>query len=142
MSEASKAVAAPGELTFHGKKYKLAPMTIEMIGMFDAWIEQRAYEAVERGRSLIPDDVYRDRLDSVTRLISSGRLGYGSVACLEAAKSLPGLKYCMLMQLQAGNPGCHEIDEKFVDEVFKDYQEQALIAMRKVNIADPTIAAP
>jgi len=95
------------------KKYKLVQVTIEMLGMFDAWIERRAFEAVDRSRN-ISDKFYHESLDSVIRLIASGQLSFGSPVCVDAARSREGIKYCLLLQLKAGNPGDHEIDEKFV----------------------------
>lgn len=142
MSESAKAVGAPGEIKFRGKTKKLGPVTIEMLGMFDAWVERLAFEAVERSRGFIPDVQYRERLEAVIRLVAMGALQFGSVACMEAARSLAGQKYQVLLQLKAGNPSDPEIDEKYVEDLFQESQEKLLAEMQRMTVEDPTKPAP
>lgn len=139
MAEAAKAVGAPRPIRFRSKQYPLAPYSIEMIGLFEAWMEDRAFRAAERSKASLPSDVYRERVEAVVRQIAAGELAFGSKAFVLASQSLAGIKYSVLLQLQAGSPNSPEIDEKFVDELFREEQDQILSVMQAVNAVDPTV---
>ena len=74
MSEAAHALGIGPEVEFRGMQYRLTPWTLEMTALFETWLEGRAFDAVERTRGAVPDDVYVRRLDSVNRLIAAGEV--------------------------------------------------------------------
>lgn len=121
MAEAAHALGIGPEVEFRGRKYRLTPWTLEMTALFETWLEGRAFDAVEKTRGTVPEDVYRRRLDSVNRLIAAGEFQMGSEAAAKAAESLPGLKYSTYLMLRAGNP---DVTERLVEDMFADARDQ------------------
>lgn len=130
MAEAAKALGIGPEIEFRGRKYRLTPWTLAMTATFEAWLEQRAFDAVERTRGTVSEDVYLRRLDSVMRLVASGHFAFGGQAAADAARSLPGLKYSTFLQLQPAN---HDITEQIVHEMFEEIQAQVVTKMEAAN---------
>jgi hypothetical protein len=138
MAEAAHALGIGPEVEFRDKKYRLTPWTLEMTALFETWLEGRAFDAVERTRGAVPEDVYLRRLDSVNRLVAAGEYAMGSEAAAKAAASLPGLKYSAFLMLKAANP---DVTERLVEDMFAEVQSQVLAKLGAANApADPPAA--
>jgi hypothetical protein len=140
MAEAARALGIGPEVEFRGRKYRLTPWTLEMTALFEAWLEQRAWDAVERAKGAVPEDVYQRRLDTVTRLIAAGHFAFGSAAAAEAGRSLPGMKYSTYLQLKAAGG---DVTERLVEDLFAEKQAESLAKLGAANApADPPTPAP
>lgn len=99
MADAAKALGIGPEIEFRGKKYRLTPWTLEMSCLFEDWLEQSAWDAVQRCRGRVADEVYHERLDRVATLIAAKAFAIGGEAAAIAARSTPGQKYSFYLQL-------------------------------------------
>ncbi len=135
MAEAAKALGTPQSFAFRGKTYRLAPFTFDRAAEFELWLEGRAWDSVERVRHLCTEEEYQRRLDAVARLVATGHFAFGSSAASEAARTLPGMKQCLLLQLRA----CAEngpVTERLVEDVFAEMRDRVL-ALLKEGEGDP-----
>jgi hypothetical protein len=135
VAEAAHALGIGPEIEFRGRKYRLTPWTLEMTALFETWLEARAFDAVERTRGTVPEEVYLRRLDSVNRLIVGGEFAMGSNAASVAAGSLAGLKYSTYLMLRACSP---DVTERLVEDMFTEAQGQVLAKLEAAKApADP-----
>jgi hypothetical protein len=136
MAEAAHALGIGPEIEFRGRKYRLTPWTLEMTALFQTWLEGRAFDAVERTRGTVSEDVYRRRLDSVNRLIAAGEFEMGSEAAAKVAGSLAGLKYSTYLMLRHANP---DVTERLVEDIFAEAGDQILAKLEAAKApADPS----
>jgi hypothetical protein len=135
MSEAAKSIGIGPSITFKGKSYSLKPWTLEMTCLFESFLEQRAWDAVERQRGTCTETQFQERLNSVPAMIASGKFSEGSQAYADAAVSLPGMKFGVFLQLKAENP---EVSEKLVQEMFSEIGEELWAKVTEAN-KDPFV---
>jgi hypothetical protein len=140
MSEAAKALGFGPEIEFRGKRYRMVPWTLEMTALFEAWLEQRAFDAVAKTRNVVSEAEYQERLDAVIRLIAAGRFAFGSAAAAEAGRSLPGMKYCVYLQLKATDG---DVTERLVEDMFAEKEAEVVAKLGAANAStDPPMPAP
>jgi hypothetical protein len=104
-----------------------------MTGLFTVWLEQRAWDAVERMKGTCSEDTYKARLNAVAELITAGKFGEGSDCMLAAAASYDGMKYGTFLQLRACDP---EITERLVQEMFAEKGDEVWKKVVEAN-SDP-----
>lgn len=139
MGEAAKATGLPeAHLDFRGKRYPVAPWTPEMTGLFEAWLEQRAWDVLERMRPNVTPDVFRERSQMLLDHIASGGLGFGSEAAAKAGRSLEGMKYSLFLQLKAGSPEDETVTQALVEDLFAGELQKAIEVIGRANAPDPT----
>jgi hypothetical protein len=139
VAEATHALGVGPHVEFNGRKYPISPWTIEMTCQFEGWLEQQAFDAVERTRGFVSEDVYQRRLDTVTRLIASKQFASGSQAAADAAKTPAGMKFSTYLQLRPASPN---ITEKLVHEIWEAKQAEVLAKVEAANRdPDPPPAA-
>lgn len=102
------------EFTFEGQTYKLAPLQIQHYAQFSAWLERRAFEAVERAQAVLAPAAFDAALARVTRDCATGVYDYGTDTYAAAVVSPPGFKRLLLYALQVHQP---QLDEEFVERL-------------------------
>ena len=140
MAEAAKALGKAGSFVFQGKTYRLSPFNYDMVAMFELWLEQRAWDSVERTRHLTSEEVYERRLEAMAKLIASGHFAFGGQAAAEAAKSLPGQKRILFLMLTAC-PDNEDVTEELVDRILQANMANVMSLVNEAN-ADPNGACP
>ncbi|MGE3804152.1 MAG: hypothetical protein AB7K24_05720 [Gemmataceae bacterium] len=123
MGDAARALSKGPTIEMDGRSYTLTPFNLDMIAMFEAWLEDQAYARVERCRGQIPDDEYQRRLRTVTELVGSMAFSFGSEAYSKAMESLPGKKQMLWLMLTAND---RTITRAQIDSLFADNLELAL----------------
>lgn len=142
MAEAAKALGLPTPFEYKGKTYLLSPATIEVMSMFEVWLEQQAWNRVERTKSRCDPETYRERHDAVTRFIMSGGLAAGSMEAAKAANTVEGQKYDLYLRLMA----CPENKDKDISESLAsemwEAQMQEIMARKTAMDHVPNSEAP
>jgi|ERR1700721_2032637 len=140
MAEAAKALGMGGSITYKDKKYLLAPFNVDMIGMFEVWLEEQAWEKVERTKGRCSPDIYQDRMDSVTKQVTGQQFSYGSPIAAAAAMSIPGQKYILFLMMKFC-PENEGVTEKLAHDIFEEKKTEALARMQSASF-DPNSEAP
>lgn len=79
---------APSEIEYGGRVYKLRKPTLLEEGAFQRWLEQRAYDAIERRTYQDPEQQDRDRRN-LNNDVAAGVFEYGGEVSLTALRT-PG----------------------------------------------------
>lgn len=135
MGEAGKALGKGTSIRIEGKSFELAPMTLDMVAQFEAWLEDRAWQRVERQRGQCADAIYQERLRATAELIAAGALGFGSEAYARALDSLAGQKQLLFLMLSARQ---RDVDASIVERIFAEQFEETLAKMAALN-NDPKV---
>ena len=81
---------SPSELKFEGKTYHLRQPTLEEEGEYQRWLEQRAYDAIERRTYQDQAQQDRDR-NALNRDVAAGLYEWGGVICCESLSTPVGV---------------------------------------------------
>jgi hypothetical protein len=121
MAQAAQATGHGLSVEFDGRKYEIAHLDPDMLGMFEVWLEDQAFKKVERTRGRVPPEVYKERLDVVGGKVSSFQYAVGTENFEAAWRSPGGQKYIFFLRLAKKNP---DIDEDFANRLWDTkYQE-------------------
>jgi hypothetical protein len=127
MGEAAQALGKASTIVIDGQALELTPFNLDMVAMFEAWLEDQAYARVERCRGQVPEDEYQRRLRTVTELIGSLAFSFGSEAFSQAMEALPGKKHMLWLMLTAKNP---QVTRAQIETLFAGNLELALSKLR------------
>lgn len=130
MSDAAAALAAPLTVKHKDKDYPLSPLNLDMIAMFERWLENRAFETIEVRKGQIPEDDYERLLSAWIEQCASGRYRWGGPAALSASKSAAGLRFLVFLMLAEKTPG---MTPKFAAEIFDNQLDEVRAKMEVVN---------
>jgi hypothetical protein len=144
MGETARCIAQPATIDFEGKKYKLSPITIEVEGAFEQWLEDRAHDALRRqlARRRITEQDYREDRKALVAEIAACIYSYGSSVSAKALASVPGQKQMLFLALKAAaqDEGC-DVDMALVDRIYDKMFDEVMALMEQLN-ADPNPQAP
>lgn len=104
MSDAAAALAAPISIKHKGKEYPLSPLSLDMIAMFERWLENRAFETIELRKGGVSEDDYERLLGSWVEQCASGRYRWAGKAAQRAARTKEGMSFLLFVQLAEKNP--------------------------------------
>lgn len=138
MGEAAQATGAPRPVRYNGETYQLAPLSIPDLGLFEVWLEDRAYRKVERQRDRLDPVTYQERIDAVTRAVGADQFAYGSEAYGEAVRSEAGARHLFYLALRLNHP---DMTEELAAKIW-DSDVAANAAKTKAQNADPNSPAP
>lgn len=130
MSDAASAVAAPIILKHKGKDYELAPLSIDGIAMFERWLENRAFEAIEVRKGTIAEDDYERLLGAWVEQCASGRYRWASKVAQRAARTKDGLAFLLFVQLAEKNP---TMSQRLAAEILEASMAEVLAKVEVVN---------
>lgn len=81
---------SPTEVEFEGKTYRLRQPTLVEMGEFQRWLEQRAYDAIERRTYQDPAQQDRDRRN-LNNDVAAGVFEWGSEVAAAACQTPAGI---------------------------------------------------
>ncbi len=82
MSEIIRALGLEESYEFEGTAYKLAPLTFEVIGLWEGWLKQRADRDLVQSRRWLSDAEYLLRVDRLAAAKAAGDYDFfGPVSC-------------------------------------------------------------
>jgi hypothetical protein len=81
---------SPTAIPFEGVEYRLRQPTLMEQGEYQRWLEQRAYEAIERRDYRDPDHRERDRRN-LNNDVAAGVFEWGGEVCVRAVQTPGGL---------------------------------------------------
>jgi hypothetical protein len=135
----SDLLATPDEITYKGRVYKLAPLSIAHRAQFSRWLERRAREDAARAAVDLPDDAATKYMRTVSQDIASGAYDWGGPVSMAALAGMPGMRKMLMLRLQDNHP---EVDEEFTEKMIEEILAQKLNALvRAVEENDPKVQA-
>lgn len=140
MGEAASAGGRGPTITHNGVSLELAPWDVDMIQQLELWLENKAWDGVERQRHRCSEAEYERRLGIVSRDVAARKYAYLSKAYVEATQSLDGQKYITFLMLCPKNP-----NKGVTPELAAEICEQNLALLRaKMDSmdADPNSQSP
>lgn len=105
MADLAKALGLPSTFSHAGKEYALPPVNMEIWASWERKLENEAWLRVERTRGSVPEEIYRERHDAITKLIADRHFRFNGDASTEATETDEGFRWLMAHCVMAGNPG-------------------------------------
>lgn len=142
MSELARALGMEEEIEYKGKKYKLAPLHIEIVALYEKWLRNRDYEMLQQDKSLYKQDEYQEQMRAIRRDAAAGVYSLFGDVGQKSLKSIDGIKYMTYLRLHYCE---REITEDFVEEMLTDEFENALQRIQEkaaMMDADPNRKGP
>jgi hypothetical protein len=130
MSDAAAALAAPITVSHKGKEYQLSPLNLDMIAMFERWLENRAYEVIEIRKGAVARDDYECMLHGWVADCAAGRYRWGRTTAQQSSRSVEGLKFLNFLMLAEKNPS---MNQKLAAEIFDAQLAEIQAKMEVVN---------
>jgi hypothetical protein len=132
MADTARAAGIGPEIQYQGHVYRFKPVTPEMIGRYETWLERRAFEAVKRQERWMPPADYAAQLAGVRQDCAADVYAFGGEAFGKSSVSVPGLKYAAYLSLRAGQDATPDPDgpppvtERLASELFDAERDQVL----------------
>lgn len=134
MGQTANLLGVGQTITFEGKEYTLSTMTFDMQAKFETWLERRAMDAVRRQKPFCDDEEYKELSCRVITDIAAGVYSFGGSKCVEAAKTLPGVKEILYLSLQKNHKN---IDRETVDRMVAEKISEIAAALSQSNPQTP-----
>lgn len=148
MSEFARALGTEEEITFEGKTYKKSAMTLDVIADFEVFLENRAFEALERRRLHVPPQEYDKRYAALLRDVAAGSYGFLSETgqqvytnSLTDPSNQAGIEL-LYLRLMYGNPGDASVTRDLAKRYIESNFEKMLESLMRENIEDPNSQGP
>lgn len=146
MSEISKALALEETFEYEGRSYKLAAMSFEVVGLWEAYLKRRADLDLFASKAYLPPDEYAYRVSQVSQDKAAGLYGFMSQVSLNAQLTWDGkIEFTGLRLAEAPANG---MDVDAARSFARKLQEEAVEAwdmvqrkLREMD-ADPNRQAP
>lgn len=145
MSVLAATLGLPVDFDHGGKTYKVSPVDVEIVGLFETWLEGRALAAIQRhapdpasperaspGR-LLPGE-WMAHQEVWQRDVACGMYEWESPAAISARYSTAGQKYLAFLQLARQSKG---VTLQLVDAIWKDPE-----ALQRLRAAQAQVASP
>src|SRR6266545_708566 len=103
MSETARALGLPGEIEWQGQVLKVSRVTFKIEALFEQWLEGNRDAALERSRSRLSPEVFRERLRESLAQDAARQLGWSESTAQAAAWGEEGfreLAYHCIKELQ------------------------------------------
>ena len=144
MGQISSALALEETIEHKGVTYKLAPLTLEVQGQWEQWLENRAWEALARRRQNIGDYEYRQLADSLTQAITAGEYSFFSEASKKTLAGVhgllgPGLRQMLFLRLRLNHP---EVSKETIWDMIEVRAEELIRKMNSQDAEAPNAEAP
>jgi hypothetical protein len=134
MSETARALGLPGEVVWQGRPLKVSRVTFEIEGLFERWLEARAYESLRRNEALMGPAMFVAALRVVQQDIVAGDYAWTGAAGVRAAWTPAGFRelsfYCVAKHQ-------HDWDRAQHDDLLADGEKYAEIMSVVHNITEP-----
>lgn len=139
MGQAARVLGKPFTLRHRGQEYPVAPLDTDMLAMFECWLEDKAYQRVERHRGRCPDHLYRERLAEVTKLVTSGAFDYNGPLAVAASETEEGQTFLLWLRLSKNLP---DATLGLAAEVLADQRDEYLAKVAAEEAAGPNHQTP
>lgn len=93
-----------------GRKHKVAPLNLKLMGRFEKWLEGRALKSIIDHRDILGSS-FQESISAVSSDIIAGRYAFGGPDCQRALQSIPGMIALVGLML-----GVDEIRAKYLVE--------------------------
>src|SRR5262245_32730469 len=138
MGEAARVFGKGGSVHFEGRDYTIAPYDLDMIAMTECWLEDRAWERVQRLRGKLDEEDYRERLRITAELVGSDTFSHSGPAFGRAVRSIKAQKFIWFLMLSR-NPG---MSESLAYRIFDAEAEMVIARKKTTNNPKEPVAGP
>ncbi len=146
MGEVSKALALEESFDYQGKTYKLAPLTFEVIGLWEMWLKQRADRDLLLSKRWLPPADYAEHLSVLQQDKAAGRYDFFSAVSAAAQQGWEGK--IELVALRLAEAPANQLDAAAARKLARDIHENdleawaALVAKQAEMDHDPNFPSP
>lgn len=114
-------------ITFQGREYRLSPLVLEVMGLYEQWLEDRAWDALYRQKKRMGQEEYDRRCRELTADIAAGKYSFLEDISAQSQQAFRGpaqaaLLYC---RLKDANPNDPTITMKLAQDMAMDRLEKA-----------------
>ncbi len=138
MGEVARGLNIPTEVSYKGKIYKLS-WDFERQGMFEAWVEGRAWNAIERAR--VSNEVKAELRSNLLKSIAGGEYDFGSQTILSASKSIDGLVETLYLMMKPHHGNDSTVTPEFCRGILLDEMDMVIAKMNEAA-PDPNSMTP
>lgn len=142
MSDASKLLGVGNDFEFQGRKFRLRPFTLLDEAVYEAWLEQEAYRAVQRNRSTLDATEYAIAIGAVADHSAAGDYDFLSLICQKSLSAPSGVKKILSMTMEEMLPDGKTCgtDDETIDKLYNERMSEAVEFFKQVN-TDPKAKA-
>ena len=135
----SQVIAQEMTVTHKGKTYKLAPLSIEIMGAWELFLIDRAYQAIDK--IPMPADMKREQVSQLVKAVAAEEFGYFSETSMTALNNdfKSTARHLILLRLQFNHP---EASADLVREIVEAKMEEIQAKMAMMDAPDPNFQAP
>ena len=147
MGEFARALGQSETITFKGKDYRLSPLSLEVFGLWEQYLEERAFAVIDRQKARaiaagnLNPAVFDKREQDLIERIAAGHYSFFSQASADAQQSIlsDGWKNMIRIRLQVLQP---EVTMALVEEMIEDQADKIIRALRLLDAPDPNSSPP
>lgn len=117
MGQISDALCVGPEFQYKDKVYNIHPLTFEVQGHFERYMERQARESYFKLAPYLPAEEKTLALDGLRRELAERYYTFGNEGIRKALEARPHLQYLCFLMLKKNHP---ELMEEDVAEMFRD----------------------
>lgn len=115
--------SSPIPLCIGGKTYLLSPVTKKVQAAYEAWMEKRLLEQVQRLKTKLDEDSWIKISASMNEKIALGAYSFGSAATQSTVNTRIGGIYFMWLVMKDNHPGITEAEiETILEENYHEIE--------------------
>ena len=141
MGMLSQLVGTEATVEHKGTTYKLSPCKIEIQAQYEQWLEDRAWDALERRKPRMTTAAYQEAVSQLEQDIATDKYGWFSQACVDSQTAGPlskGFRHLLYLRLKDANP---DITPALVLEILGAAWEELAAKARRMD-HDPNSPSP
>lgn len=139
LGETTIGLGMPNTFEYKGRTIKLSPMTYNTQAMFEAWVEKRAWDAIERAP--VSPEAKQKLQSELLKSIAAGDYDFGSETVANASSSLDGRVEMLYLLMKPNHLGDEWATKEFCQKMFDEECERIMSEMNKATF-DPNLKAP
>lgn len=140
MGQIADSLGVGPEFEYKGKTYNLHPLTYEVQGAFERYLEKQAIDTFYRLSSRLGDDDRKSMLASLHRDITNKYYTFGSGGVRQALEASVHLEHLIYLMIKKNHP---EVAPELVTEMFKDAElRERIMVLSNSTSVDPNPPAP
>lgn len=136
MGEINQALGAAGTgafFTWRNKRYQLSPLTKAAQASFEAWLEQRAWEASKRAKVSLSHKEYMELVGQVNADIAAGKYSFSTDLVADAMQTVPGVYWFCRTLLEPHHP---DVTDDQITEMLSEVGDDLLAAVKRLLPGD------
>ena len=139
MTMISQVIGQEMTVVHKGKTYKLAPLSIEIMGAWKLFLIDRAYQAIDK--IPMPADMKREQVAQLVKAVAAEEFGYFSETSMMALNNdfKSTARHMILLRIKANHS---EANDDLIREIVEAKMAEIEAKMAIMDAPDPNSQAP